>query len=197
MSIKKPNKNKPCLTTFGNVRFEPKNDDYYASPPEIIDHLLKYETFDNNIWECACGDGALSKRLEHYGYNVKSTDLVYRGYGSKEPVDFLKQLEPFNGDIITNPPFNLINEFILKGYNLTKNKLAIFGKVQILETIRRYNEIHTLIPFSRMYVYVKRVSCYKNGIKANYESTVCYCWFIWDKSYDGEPIVRWINNVDK
>lgn len=197
MSIKKPNKNKPYLTTFGNVRFEPKNDDYYASPPEIIDYLLKYETFDSNIWECACGDGALSKRLEHYGYDVKSTDLIYRGYGSEESIDFLKQSEPFNGDIITNPPFNLINEFILKGYELTNNKLAIFGKVQILESIKRFKKIHSPIPFSRMYVFVRRISCYKNGIKNNSESTVCYCWFIWDKSYDGEPIVRWINNVDK
>ena len=81
--------------TLGNARFEPKNDDYYASPPEIIDYLLECETFDNNICECACGDGALSKRLDHYGYNVKSTDLVYRGYGSKESVDFLKQSKAY------------------------------------------------------------------------------------------------------
>ena len=22
----------------------------------------------------------------------------------------------------------------------------------------------------------------------------CYAWYIWDKDYKGEPIIRWINN---
>lgn len=56
-------------------------DDFYATDPTAIDYLLKYESFDRNVWECACGNGNLSKRLEDYGYNVLSTDLVYRGFG--------------------------------------------------------------------------------------------------------------------
>lgn len=56
-------------------------NDYYSTDPTAIDYLLKYESFDKNIWECACGNGNLSKRLENYGYNVLSTDLVYRGFG--------------------------------------------------------------------------------------------------------------------
>lgn len=31
--------------------------DYYATDPQALDYLLKYETFNKNVWECACGGG--------------------------------------------------------------------------------------------------------------------------------------------
>lgn len=33
--------------------------DYYATDPRALDYLLKYEVFDKNVWECACGGGEL------------------------------------------------------------------------------------------------------------------------------------------
>ena len=64
-------------------------NDYYATDPLAMELLLKLERFAHNVWECACGAGHLSKVLEEHGYNVASTDLVYRGYGTGG-VDFLK-----------------------------------------------------------------------------------------------------------
>ena len=60
------------------------DNDYYSTDPRAIDYLLKYETFNENIWECACGSGKLSERLKENGFNVRSTDLIYRGYGERE-----------------------------------------------------------------------------------------------------------------
>lgn len=41
-------------------------DDYYATDSRAIDYLLEKATLDQNLWECACGEGHLSKRLiEH------------------------------------------------------------------------------------------------------------------------------------
>ena len=57
-------------------------NDYYATDPKAMEMLLDLEDFSNDIWECACGAGHLSKVLEQHGYNVTSTDLVYRGYGT-------------------------------------------------------------------------------------------------------------------
>lgn len=54
--------------------------DYYATDPNAIDYLLEKISPDKNIWECACGEGHLSKRLIERGYNVKSTDLINRGF---------------------------------------------------------------------------------------------------------------------
>jgi len=58
------------------------NNDYYATAPEAIDYLLSGGAkLAAHLWECACGEGHLSKKLQSLGYNVMSTDLIYRGFG--------------------------------------------------------------------------------------------------------------------
>lgn len=85
---------------------ERQKDDYYATEPKAVDLLLGNEEFNHLIWECACGEGHMSKVLEAAGHKVISTDLVYRGFGEKDPLDFLKSdITDFQGDIITNPPY--------------------------------------------------------------------------------------------
>ena len=61
---------------------EREKDDYYATDPIAIDKLLTVERPNENVWECACGEGHLSKRLQDLGYIVYSTDLVDRGYST-------------------------------------------------------------------------------------------------------------------
>ena len=63
--------------------------DFYATEPKAVQLLLQEETFAHNIWECACGQGHLSKVLEDAGHSVLSTDIVYRGFGVHDSVDFL------------------------------------------------------------------------------------------------------------
>ena len=75
--------------------------DYYATDPRAVRLLLEMETFSDKIWECACGEGHISKVLEQNGYEVLSTDLIDRGYGTGG-VDFLTSDCIFDGDIITN-----------------------------------------------------------------------------------------------
>ena len=92
---------------------ERQREDYYATEPKAIDVLLTqgHGIFCPNIWEPACGEGHLSKALIKHGYSVKSTDLINRGYG--EQFDFLSiENQKWDGDIITNPPYNKAQEFI-------------------------------------------------------------------------------------
>jgi hypothetical protein len=56
-------------------------DGYYPTPPRGARALLARESFKGVLWECACGDGAISRILEAAGFEVISTDLVDRGYG--------------------------------------------------------------------------------------------------------------------
>lgn len=75
---------KSVYTTLGASNHTDKareENDYYATDPIAIDALLSKATLSHNLWECACGEGHLSKRLVDLGYNVKSTDLIYRGFG--------------------------------------------------------------------------------------------------------------------
>ena len=106
-----------------------EENDYYATDPNSLEIFLQALERDNiklhkNIWECACGEGHLSKVLEKYGYNVKSSDLIDRGYGSK--LDFLEVKEQFEGDILTNPPYKYAREFVEKLHISRQNILGIY-----------------------------------------------------------------------
>ena len=108
------------------------------TPP--IQKPLELEQFAPVIWEPACGEGHISKVLQAHGYEVISTDLVYRGFGDPEPLDFLKEtLDGFEGDIITNPPYSVGLEFVQRALESIRpgGKVAMFLKVQFLEGQKR------------------------------------------------------------
>lgn len=171
---------------------EREENDYYATDPRAIDDLLKKESLDHNLWECASGGGHLVNRLRELGYNVYSTDLIDRGH-QDEIIDFLKCHKPFDGDIITNPPYKYCSEFILRALYLVGegHKVAMFLKLTTLEGGERYRNIYSKYPPKNIYVYSKRIECASNG---NFKgsSAVCYAWFVWEKGYRGKPQIDWI-----
>lgn len=172
---------------------ERESNDYYATEPRALDLLLALEDFNEDIWECACGEGHLSKRLVEKGFNVRSSDLVNRGYG-KGGVDFLKQSKKWFGDIITNPPYKYGKEFVEKSMELISvgNKVALFMKLQFLEGKER-KKLFRKYPPKVVWVSSSRLSCAKNGIFTLDSSAVAYCWFIWKKGFDGVTQLKWFN----
>lgn len=168
--------------------------DYYATDPKAMEMLLEHETFNHDIWEPACGDGALCKILTKHGYNVLPSDIIDRGYPGTHISDFLKVNDVKMGvDIITNPPYKYVSEFILKALKNTDRKVAMFCKIQLLESKKRWEQVFSKHPPARIYVFVKRMNCYRNNDQSKKGSAICYAWFIWDKEYDDEPIIRWLN----
>ena len=174
-----------------------EENDFYATDPRAMSDLLRYETFNQNVWEPACGEGNLAEVLKEYGYTVYSTDLIDRGY-QDEQLDFLKSEVKFNGDIITNPPFKYTSEFILKALESIKpgNKVALFLKLNYLSGIKRFKEIYSKYPPYRVYVFPKRYACSKNNNPEGFKSTAMeYMWIIWEKGKIGPTELKWINNV--
>lgn len=110
-------------------------------------------------------------------------------------IDFLKCHKKFDGDIITNPPYKYATEFVLKALELSKRKVAMFLKIQFLESKNRWLKLFKDFPPSTIYVFVKRINCYRNDDRSIKGSAVCYAWFVWDKEYTGETRVRWIDNL--
>ena len=85
--------------------------DYYATEPKAVELLLEQETFHHHIWECASGEGHIAKVLERHGYQVRQSDIVKRTPETEE-LDFLgMNVEEWDGDIITNPPYKYAQEF--------------------------------------------------------------------------------------
>lgn len=173
-------------------------NDYYATEPKALELLLDIEKFSDRIWECACGEGHLSKVLEARGYDVYSTDLIDRGYGEGN-IDFLKcDCTVEDADIITNPPYKYALEFAEHALELLQSgrKLALFLKLQFLEGKKR-REFFNKYPPKTVYVASSRLLCAKNGdferMRQGGGSAVAYAWFIWEKEYAGDTVIKWFN----
>lgn len=187
------------VITVNGGRYFTKTDrekhDYYATDPEAIPPLLKRENFSDTVWECACGELHLSNRLEDYGYNVISTDLIIRG-GGMQQLDFLKYTPTTLNkyDIITNPPYKYAKQFVEHAIEISapNTKIAMFLKLTFLETKGRY-ELFQKYPPKKLYVFSKRMNCAMNGDFDNQrQSAVAYAWYVWQVGWKGEPIIRWI-----
>lgn len=178
---------------------ERENDDYYATDPIAIDVLIKDGgvVFDKNIWECSCGEGHLSERLKEYGYNVRSTDLIDRGYG-QGGIDFLTYNETWDGDILTNPPYKYAKEFIEHAMELIPDgkRVYMFLKIQFLEGKAR-KALFKKYPPKTVYVSSSRILCAKNAkfdeMRAGGGSAVAYAWYEFQKGYQGKSELKWIN----
>jgi hypothetical protein len=203
------------INIIGSARSDGKereSNDYYATDPIAIDKLIKYFK-DNNIniiqdndviWENACGEGNLSKRLNELNYTVMSTDINNRGYESRyicgatnnfiENPEYYKYILDDNPKIIlTNPPYKYAKEWVEKSLETLhpKGKLILLLKLQFLESIDRYKLFKTT-PLKYILVFSKRLSCYDSNIKLKNSGLIAYAWYIWDKEYKGQPIVDWL-----
>ena len=77
---------------FGDNR---EKNDFYATPEESTESLLRVASFRGDIYEPCCGQGHISKVLIKHGFNVFSSDLVDRGYGTPR-IDFLMEKNRLN-----------------------------------------------------------------------------------------------------
>lgn len=191
---------KSIYTTLGasnHTAEEREANDYYATDPKAIEILLEQEKFKHYIWECACGGGHLSKVLKEHGYNVKSSDIINRGFEDTEIIDFLEvdkdtYKKEISRDIITNPPYKYAKEFVEKALDISMDgtKIAMFLKLTFLEGKAR-KEMFLKNPPKKVYVFSSRIACAKNGVFEG-TSAVCYAWFIWEKGFKGKPTIDWV-----
>lgn len=184
------------IATSTHSTTEREERDYYATDPIAAELLLMNESF-STIWECACGEKHLANVFEKAGYDVRSSDIVDRC--GNEVVDFLSSdVTHWDGDIVTNPPYKYAIEFVNKALDIVDEgrKVCMFLKIQFLEGVKRRLLFENYPPHI-VYVSSKRILCAKNGDfkKAidNGGSAVAYAWFVWEKGYKGETIIKWIN----
>ena len=192
-----------CNGASNHSEDEREQNDYYATEPKALELLLELEQFDPYVWEPACGGGHLSEVLKSYGYKVKSSDIVDRGYTGTETLDFLKVkkddiTQDFPRDIITNPPYKYAKEFVKHALDISMDgvKVAMFLKLTFLESKAR-KKLFEKYPPKIVYVSSSRLQCAKNGDFETYGkgvgTAVAYAWFIWEKGFKGDTVVRWFN----
>lgn len=190
-----------CNGASNHTDGEREKHDYYATEPKAVELLLQQEKFNHYVWECACGEGHISEVLKSHGYNVKSSDLYNRGYPSTEIIDFLQYTSEqrkaeISRDIITNPPYKYAKEFVQNALEISADgtKIAMFLKLTFLESKSR-KMLFEKYPPKTVYVSRSRLKCAKNGnFEAEKNNTaVAYAWYVWQKGFNGNPIIKWIN----
>jgi hypothetical protein len=163
--------------------------DFFPTPAWATFALIDNEKFSGDIWECACGDGAMSSVLEMTGCQVPSTDLYERGYGQSGH-DFLKATRG-SDNIVTNPPYNSAEGFVAMGTKLAKRKFALLLRLAFLEGAHRTNTIFSRIPPARVWVFSERITFYMKGAEQAGSGTTAYAWFVWDKDAPSGTELKW------
>ena len=190
-----------CHGASNHSETERQSEDYYATPDLPVELLCEMETFSKHILEPACGEGAISKVLERYGYIVESRDLIDRGYG-QGGMDFLEYDKPIDKDIITNVPYSIGAEFVMHAMDLLTegHKAAFFLKLTFYEGEKR-RALFDKYPPKVVYVSTRRIDCAKNGEfkldkdgkQVHSGGAVCYAWFVFEKGFHGDTILRRFN----
>ena len=164
--------------------------DFYPTPRWATYALIESETFKGGIWECACGDGAMSEVLAETGSPILSSDLYDRGYGEGGKNFLTSTLRHAN--IITNPPFNSAEGFVACGLQNAQNKFALLLRLAFLEGANRANTIFHASPPSRVWVFSERITFYPKGVVATGSGTTAYAWFVWDRDHSGPTELAWL-----
>lgn len=172
-------------------------NDFYSTNPEAVKAILKELIFSKEILEPCCGNGAISKVLTDNNHVVTNLDIEDYGYHENfTKCDFLSYnpSTPFNGDIITNPPYSLAYEFVEHSLDIVRKGayVCMLLRIQFLEGKKR-QKLFKVMPPKYVYVFSSRMRCFKDGdTNVKNSSALCLCWFVWEKGFCGEPIVRWL-----
>lgn len=177
---------KPTIKRFADL----DGPDYFPTPAWATEALLDNECFEGEVWECACGDGAMSKVMERAGLKVHSSDLYDRGYG-EAGVDFL-EADWCADNIVTNPPYNAAEGFVKNGVRLARRKFALLLRLAFLEGANRAKTIFAETPPARVWVFSERITFYPAGAAQSGSGTTAYAWFVWDKSHEGQTELMWL-----
>lgn len=176
---------KPTLKRFADLN----GPDFFPTPRWATYALVDNERFDGDMWECACGDGAMSDVLEDANGSVYSSDLYERGYG-EAGVDFLSAGRSAS-NIVTNPPYNSAEAFVGAGVRQARRKFALLLRLAFLEGANRARTIFSECPPSRVWVFSERITFYPSRAVQKGSGTTAYAWFVWDKDAPSRTELKW------
>ncbi|TVV76573.1 SAM-dependent methyltransferase [Sphingomonas solaris] len=179
-------------------RTEPSDSpDDFPTPPwatrALLEHVIGSAGHkEQSCLEPACGAGHMAKVLKEYFGEVRASDAYEYGYA---PVrDFLTYPYETNAVdwVITNPPFRLAEDFVLRALSVSRRGVAILARTVFLESSGRYNRIFRDTPPSAFAQFVERVPMVKGRLDMNASTATGYAWLVWDKGSTGGPRLVWI-----
>ncbi len=169
--------------------------DFYATPDWVTEALLRHVQFRGRVWEPCCGGGAITNVLQRRGYDVTSTDIADRGFGTPG-VDFLACQTVPEGcrAIVTNPPYGdarsltgqeksamAMLRFVRHSLRLTESvqgQLALLVRFQWVAG-KRAAALMSVAPFTSVIALTRRVHWFSRGAETNI-SQHHHAWVVFD-----------------
>lgn len=190
--------------------------DYYSTPTNEVLNILNTLDIDfsnQSILEPCVGGGHMAEGINEYlvdrgcsNVELIGSDIQDRGYkngnwqlGYGKDYDFFSDEYPNNKAdwIIMNPPFSVIEPFMIRSLEIAEKGIIMLARLQILEGSGRYENVLKDNPPTDVYVYVDRIQCWKNGIKPTGTSAQAYAWVFWDKVQMGNGThLHWIRRSE-
>ncbi|WP_246737436.1 class I SAM-dependent methyltransferase [Nordella sp. HKS 07] len=121
----------------------------------------------------------MDKVLSEFFKETAASDIYPYGYGTV--ADFLKMpLEVGSFDwVITNPPFNLAEEFVARALPVARRGVAILARTVFMESRGRYERLFKPTPPAIFAQFVERVPMVKGRLDQRASTATGYAWFIW------------------
>ena len=210
--------NKGLYNKYDKNHKERDKLDYYATPTVEVENILNELNIDFlncTILEPCVGGGHMADGIDSYIINkyqdrpedenvkVIGTDIRDRGYRNdiwelKYGLDFFADDYPYDEAdwIIMNPPYAVIEPFVIRALDIAKKGVVMLARLQFLEGSGRYENILKDNPPTDVYVYVDRIQCWKDGVRPDGSSAQAYAWFVWDFNKKNlAPQIHWIRRA--
>lgn len=166
-------------------------NDYYTEPRWLVEALLDVEPLSGTCWDPSAGSGNIVTALRDRGMSCWGSDIVNRGFDGAGVMDFLTTTQ-IAGNVVTNPPYGIIEPYIRHALSLTKHKVCILARLALLEGMKR-REMFRTTPLARVWVSSRRASMPPGGSDIEAKGgAIAYGWFVWDHLHSGPATVGWL-----
>lgn len=167
-------------------RSEPHHSlDDFPTPPWATRALLEFmgrrygwNFRGMSVREPAANRGHMVKPLAEQFARVEASDVF--DYGAGFPVrDYLFGPEPPYTDwTITNPPFRLAEQFIMRAFTCSDN-VAVIVRSAFLEGVGRHGQLFSRRRPQAVLQFSERVVMHKGKLSPKGSTATAYCWVVW------------------
>ena len=148
--------------------------DDYETPGNVTRRLARFVKLKGPIFECACGSGRMLRELR------TETGLKVTGSDIKQGADFLARTKPWNGDIVTNPPYRdgLAERFVRHALKLASGRVCMLMQSGFIWGDKRASGLYAEARPDRIIVIPERVYFFEAGkpIESQFFSHAWLCW---------------------
>lgn len=177
---------------YGELGYARAAADFYPTPDWVTDVARDRLTLPGSIWEPACGDGRMARRLRNAGYTVFASDIRADADGDCTADFFghglLPVCEPEVRTIFTNPPFSRATDFAIHALQLVE---PVGGMLVLLlrhDWDCAAGRIDLVRKLSRKITITRRIRWIDGTTGSPREH---HAWYVWDARRCGEGRMEW------